>query len=718
MDAAQLKRRYAAAMAEAAAGRPAEALAGLEAILAARPDQPEVQFKAGQLNLAGWRPSRAAAHFAAAARLNPGEPAIWEGWAEAVALAADREGERALLAALRKAPLDPARRVALQDRFAPRPRAATLPPALRPRLERIAALTAAGRAAEAEALATAEAARAPGVAILPNLLAGAQLRQGKREAALVSLRRAVRIDPRFAEALVNLGQVATDLGRTDEAAAAFRAAVVAAPNHVPALVSLAGALARAGHLVPARALAEKAADMAPKDLKAQMMLAGVLGRGQDHQAAAAAYARAAAAAPDQPDPHAGLAQKLAELGRDAEAMAEYDRALALAPDNTLAIGGKAALLQTLGRFDEAETYFRRAFVLDPLNGGNYRLFVTSHKVTPDDPILPEMEARYADPALSEASRMDLGFALAKAMEDIRAHDRVFTYLRPANQLMRKAHPYDIATRDADVEAVIAAFRGADFGPLADATDYAPIFVTGMPRSGTTLIEQIISSHSAMTGAGEAAVAVRKALALIERPGTGTYRRYDQVPAAEVLAMGRAYEAEMRARFPEAARVTDKSIQTYMYLGAIRQALPNARVIVVRRDPRDNLLSIYKNKFAEGTHLYAYDLKDLGRYYRSFLRMVAFWRETLGDWVQEVSYDRLVANPEPETRKLIAACGLEWEDACLRFHENDRKVRTLSVYQVRQPISTASAQGWRRHEADLAELIEALGDAVPEDDHGA
>ena len=717
MDAAEVKRRYEAALAEAVAGRPAAALAALEAILAARPDLPEVQFKAGQVNLAIWRPSRAATHFATAARLRPSEPAIWECWAEAIALAADREGERAFLAALRRAPLAPPRRIVLQDRFGPRQSAPPVPPALRPRLKRIAELTAAGRAAEAETLATAEAAIAPGVATLFNLLAGAQLQQGKAEAALASLRRAVKIDPQFADAWRNLGQVAADLGQADEAAKAFRAAVVATPNHVPALVSLAGALARAGHLVPALPLAQKAVDLVPRDIKAQMMLARILGQGQDHQAAATAFARVVALAPDLPDPHAELAQKLVDLGRDAEAIAEYDRALDLAPNHALAIGGKAALLQTLGRFDEAEACFRRAFTVDPRNGGNYRLFVASHKVTPDDPILAQMQALYGDPALSDAARMDLGFALAKAMEDIRAYDRVFTYLRPANALMRKAYPYDIATREAEVEAVMAAFRGCDFGPLAGATDYAPIFVTGMPRSGTTLVEQIISSHSSMTGAGEAAVAVRKALALIERPD-GSYRPYAEVPASEVLAMGRAYEAEMRARFPDAARVTDKSIQSYMYLGVIRQALPNARVIVVRRDPRDTLLSIYKNKFADGTHLYAYDMKDLGRYYRSFLRIVAFWREVLGDWVQEVSYDRLVANPEAETRKLIAACGLDWEDECLRFHENDRKVKTLSVYQVRQPISTTSSQGWRRHEADLAELIEALGDAVPADEHGA
>ncbi len=145
----------------------------------------------------------------------------------------------------------------------------------------------------------------------------------------------------------------------------------------------------------------------------------------------------------------------------------------------------------------------------------------------------------------------------------------------------------------------------------------------------------------------------------------------------------------------------------MYLGLVKLAMPNARFVIVRRDPRDNLLSIYKNKFPDDTHLYAYDQRDLAKFYGTFVDMIEFWRERVPDWFYEVQYEALVANPEEETRKLIAACGLEWEDACLSFHENKRKVETLSVYQVRQPITKASVELWQRYERDLKPMLDQL-----------
>jgi hypothetical protein len=145
----------------------------------------------------------------------------------------------------------------------------------------------------------------------------------------------------------------------------------------------------------------------------------------------------------------------------------------------------------------------------------------------------------------------------------------------------------------------------------------------------------------------------------------------------------------------------------MYIGLLKLALPNARFVVVRRDPRDTLLSIYKNKFPDDTHLYAYDQRDLARFYETFLDMVGFWRDLVPDWFYEVDYDALVADPEPETRKLIEACGLPWEDACLSPQDNDRKVETLSLFQVRQPITKSSVKGWKRFEKDLAPMLDEL-----------
>ena len=698
-----------------------EALACYDRILTSDPDIAEVHFAIGRVCLVTDRFARALDHLHRAAALKPAEPVVWLAWAEAAALAADPEAEGAFLDVLRSAPLDPAHRIALQDRFArhrgrPQPR---MSPAARKGYERIAKLMQAGKAAEGQRLAAAEVARNPKEPALLNVLGLAQRTLGAREAAIASFQRAVAQDRHYADAQNNLGVTLRDAGRLTDAARAFRAAVIAAPNWPAALVGLADALNRMGAQPRALPYARKAALLEPKSAPAALLLGEIHFRSGQYDAAAEAFRQALAANPSGLQPRLSLAQALTRLGRDAEALAEYDRVLERAPDNAVGLSGKAGLLQSLGRFDEAEILFRRSFDADPTNGEQYRLFIASHKTGADDPLLDQMIARFNQDGLSDTDRMNFGFAIAKALEDTRQYDRVFEYLNVANGLMRKAWPYDIAQRQEEVRALKAAYAGFDFhaARVEGTSDYAPIFVTGMPRSGTTLVEQIIAAHSQVEGAGEAGVAAGAALRLITADGGG-FAPVSTLPSGAIAAIGHDYAQKLGARFPDVARITDKSILTYMHIGLLKLALPRARFIVVRRDPRDTLLSIYKNKFAEGTHLYAYDLKDLAIYYRSFVEMVAFWRATVPDWIHEVDYETLVADPEAESRKLIAAAGLEWEDRCLDFHKSTRKVDTLSVYQARQPISSGSVRAWQRYEKDLEPMIAALGDLAAGAKHGA
>ncbi|HEX9859421.1 MAG TPA: sulfotransferase, partial [Paracoccaceae bacterium] len=468
---------------------------------------------------------------------------------------------------------------------------------------------------------------------------------------------------------------------------------------------------KAGHPARAVPLLERALKARPDHVAALTALGNAHTQLCDYATAEAVLTRAKIASGGKaPVALALLAQAQARLGKDAVALENYDAALAIAPGLPTAQGGKAGLLQTLGRFDEAEVWFRRVFESDPLNGENYRLFIASHKTRAGDPILAQMQARFDDPAISEDGRMNLGFAIAKALEDTGDYGRVFEYLNAANGLMRKAHPYDLTQRHREIEAVQAAMAGFDWSAarVAGTSDFAPIFVTGMPRSGTTLVEQIIASHSQVVGAGEVGEGTRIAQRLLFEGADGA-RTMARLRDDEIAGLGHDYAAMMRERFGEAAHFTDKSIQTYQFIGLMKLALPKAKFIVVRRDPRDTLLSIYKNKFPDGTHLYAYDLRDLGHYYTTFTRMVDFWRALVPDWFYEVEYEALVANPEAESRKLIAACGLEWQDACLNFHQNKRKVETLSVYQVRQPISAGSVKSWQRYGDAMAPLLEALAE---------
>ncbi|MBV0913664.1 tetratricopeptide repeat-containing sulfotransferase family protein [Anianabacter salinae] len=399
--------------------------------------------------------------------------------------------------------------------------------------------------------------------------------------------------------------------------------------------------------------------------------------------------------------------------RDAEALRFHDKAIAKAPGHGVPLGRKAATLQRLGRFDEAEPLLRKALAIEAGNDAHRYFLSVGRKFAADDPLIPEWETRFAALDAGDVNRAYLGFALTKALEDSKQHGRVFTYLRPANETVRRLYPYAREGRGRDLAAIKAAYETfVEPRPVEGHAGFAPIFVTGMPRSGTTLVEQILASHSEVTGGGELGFA-RAVLseALIEG---GRFKTLGDLPKGQLAACGAETEAAMRDRFPGAARITDKSVQTYALLGPIAAALPNAHFVIVHRDPRDLLLSCYRNFFELGQHRFAYDLADLAHYYRSFLDIVAFWKDRMPGRIHEIRYEDLIAAPEAETRKLVAACGLPWEDQCMTFHESTRRVDTLSLAQVRQPLYKSSLKAWERYGDELQELFDALGDALPKE----
>ena len=653
MTAAEITAAYSQAMKLQSAGQLEQALLLLGRIVEANPNIPEVHYQVGRIFVAADRYDRALTHFQAAARLKPKEPSIWAAWAGAVALAGDAAIEKAYLTALKTAPVPADLRIVLQNRFGAQ-RAASKPGLAgldRKTAEALLALMSAQRFAEAEERAAALLRLHPRAAFVANVLASARAAQGKSALAVAGFREAARMDPFYAEAYCNLGQLFLDLNRADEARLAFREAVACAPGMERALIALATLHTRGGQAIKAVPLLERVLKARPDTIAALTAMGNAQIRLQNYAAAETALIRANRLLHHKvPEFLALLAQAQTRLGKDTEAMANYDAALAIAPATPAAQGGKAALLQTLGDFKAAEIWFRRVFETDPNNGENYRLFIASHKTRAGDPIIAQMEARLEDPMLSDTDRMNLGFALAKALEDIKDYPRVFPRLNTANALMRKLYPYDGAQRAREIAAVRDAMSGFDWhgAQIPDTSDFAPIFVTGMPRSGTTLIEQIIASHSLVEGAGEVGDGTRVAQRLMFEGPDGVQSMASLAPSA-IAGLGHEYATMMRARFGDASHVTDKSIQTYLFLGLMKLALPKARFVVVRRDPRDTLLSIYKNKFPDGTHLYGYDQRDLAKYYTSFVQMIDFWRAMVPDWFYEVQYEALVADPEAESR---------------------------------------------------------------------
>ena len=686
------------------------ALDEFKAIVSVDPEHAEAQYQIARIYMAANRPWRAIASILKAIEVKPEAKIFWQAYAEAVALGGSSDEEEELLNSFKNGAIDAKLKITLQDRFAVNRKSTK--PAMggmnKKQAKQILEAVSNHEFARVERMARKALTQFPRSAFAANILAVAQANLGHSNEARQSYARATKLDPKYAEAYDNLGNFLLSRGLINEATSNFKKAVILAPGMLSALVALGVELNKAKEYRAALVLLNRAVTEHPKDARAILELGNLFTRLSRHEEAEVQFEKARELAGNEigPDHRVALAQAKSRNGKDDEALAHLDCVLSEFPDFPPALRAKATLFQTLGKFEESRELFDLVSSFEPNNGETYRMFVTSQKIAPDDTIIDEMRNIYAG-ELGDFDRMNIAFAISKALEDVKRDEEVFTYLNSANFLVRKSTPYLIQKRFNEVTSLQAAYAEFDFvgSHRRSASQVAPIFVTGMPRSGTTLVEQIIASHSTMESAGELGRASVLARDLVIRQNL--IRNLDEASDDDFTQLGDDYEEYVSERFPDANRITDKAITTYMHIGPLKLAMPNAKFIVVRRDPRDNLFSIYKNKFPEGTHGYAYDMEDLARYYTTFVEMIDFWRERVPDWFYEVQYENLVANPEEESRKLIAACGLEWEDACLNFHQNKNKVQTLSLYQVRQPISKASVKGWKRFEKELEPILKIL-----------
>lgn len=434
-------------------------------------------------------------------------------------------------------------------------------------------------------------------------------------------------------------------------------------------------------------------------------LAALLGDGQKRQSAIDA---ALTLRPNEP---AILIEAIAThsaLGHHDTVLSLYDRQIAADPKAVKPQADKALYLQRAGQFDASEKLFRKLLRKHPNDAELYRMFAATHRFKPNDPLIGAMRRLSKHPKLSPQGKMHINYALAKAMEDIRDHAKVFPHLRRANAAQAALWPDDAAARLAEWHAVVDSQAGLAAPSGSAGTDPGLIFVTGLPRSGTTLVEQIIASHSQVHAGGEMATALRTAYTAF---GAGTdMPPLRKLPPDRLLNFASQLDRQnLPHRAPDKPFLTDKSIMAFLIYGLLHATLPNARFIIVHRDPRDIALSIFKNHFAGGTHRYANDLAAIADTIKQFRQIVRHWRDTLPDRFSEIRYEDLVADPDGQSRHLIHAAGLDWEDQCLNFHEKGGTVKTLSLHQVRQPIYQSSAAAWRRYEPDLKPFFDAWGD---------
>ena len=521
---------------------------------------------------------------------------------------------------------------------------------------------------------------------------------------------AISIRPDYSEAHANLGVAWEKQGKLDDARSAFEKAIEAAPARAFTYRFYLGTvLTKQGKLGEAIHQYQQVLAIKPDYAEAHCGLGNVLQTQGKLDEAAAHYRQALALKPDYVDAHNNLGAALRSQGRSDEAAAAIHQALALQPNYALAFYNLGNLLRDVGKFEEARVASEKAVELCPASLAFHYGLAISKRFLPGDGQLEVLEAMVADErSRSMEDRIYLHFALAKGYDDLEDHERSFAHLFEGNSLKRQQIAYDEAAMHgffARLQEVFSPELMRDKQGLGDPSS-VPVFIVGMPRSGTTLIEQILAGHPKVFGAGELMNLTRAVTKLLwEAPFPDAISSMGE---QELRELGAHYVTEVRQLAPAADRIIDKMPANFRLAGLIHLALPNARIIHVRRDPLDTCLSCFSQLFS-GDQPFSFDLAELGRYYRAYEMLMDHWRRVLPPGVMlEAQYEHLTSDLEGEARRMIRHCGLEWDAACLSFHDTERPVRTASAAQVRQPIYRSSIGRWRVHEHLLGPLIEALG----------
>ena len=538
--------------------------------------------------------------------------------------------------------------------------------------------------------------------------------QGEHEGADEARARylkAVNNDPRLMRAAAAL--VAN---RLPEAEAALRAHLNEIPTDIAALRMLAEVAARLRRYGDAQLLLERCLELAPSFSAARHNYATVLNRQAKAAEALPHIERLLLEEPRNPAYRTLQASILANLGNYAESINIYAAFLKEFPQQARIWMSYGHSLKTSGRQDDSVAAYRRAIQIQPTLGEAYWSLANLKTFRFDEADVEAIRLALRRDELTDEDRIHFEFSLGKALEDRAQYEESFARYATGNALQRKHHPYDADENSAFVRSSIELYTPQFFAARARLGDPAPdpVFILGLPRAGSTLLEQILASHSLVEGTMELPILPTLAMELAgarEQDGT----RYREAVAAlcgpELHAMGSRYLAAARAhRKTSKPYFIDKMPNNCLHVGLIKLILPNARIIDARRHPLGCCFSAFKQLFARG-QTFTYGLTDVGRYYSDYVRLMAHFDEVSPGLVHRVIYEQMIEDTEAEVRRLLAYCGLPFEEQCLRFYENTRAVRTASSEQVRQPIFRDGVDHWRHYEPWLQPLKDSLGAAL-------
>ena len=407
-----------------------------------------------------------------------------------------------------------------------------------------------------------------------------------------------------------------------------------------------------------------------------------------------------------------LGMALGSAGRFGEARQAFEKAVALAGDRATPHYYLAVNLASEGDFEAARRHALEAIRLDPFYGPAYQLLGSAKTYRLEQELIDRMARLAGDEATPETTRMHIHYALGRIMGERGEAGQSFDHLMQANRIERKACDYKASEMGEYFAFIRDAFDEKLTGTRAPGEENRPrpIFIVGMPRSGTTLVEQILSSHSEVYGAGELTFLNNDAvMALNELAGAPFPKAMSGLRPQQLAKAAQVYRAKVEAVIPKSIAFTDKNPANYQLVGMIYMLFPEARVIHVRRHPMDVCYSIYKHYFGQNTPYYC-AFEDMAEYFGQYEKLMAHWRKLLPAYMLEIDYENLVKDFAPTARRIVSFCGLEWQDRCLDFHLNARVITTMSKAQVRRPLYTSSIDAWKEYAEQLAPLAKALTEA--------
>lgn len=550
---------------------------------------------------------------------------------------------------------------------------------------------------------------APGHPVLNYNLGIAQIQQKKFQAARESFSRAAQLDPGQFEVWMSLGQSCEATHALEQAIKAYERAVALLPGSEKALHALGSVYLKTKKWPEASAVFTRLLELNPVDTLCINSLGISLSNAFRYEQLVELLKPVALANPDMLEPNYYVAFAYTELGEIAEAFTFFSRVLEICPDHAESIVGMAGIYNFEGRYDKSlETILPLTESRQDVAG----VALVFAAIAPRFGLFKEavslLERHIDNPGLSDRTRANILVSLGNLFDKQGDNEKAFRYISRGNGLAAPGFDREKHLKDIEVLESLYSRDSISDIPVSGSDSSQPIFIVGMPRSGTTLVEQILASHSQVFGAGELKYIQNYCFELHNMLVNG--KRFPDcladVAPETLLRLSEDYQGHLSRLSNGARRVTDKMPTNLLYLGLIYQLFPNARIIHTVRNPMDTCMSCYC-QFFSGAYLYTYDLDDLGFYYRSYERIMKLWKQVLPIPILDVVYEDLVSSQEDITRDILEFCDLPWEQACMEFYRTERAVATASTDQVRSPMTREAIGKWRRFEPYAADLLKAL-----------